>query len=612
MNEKVPLTASNRRKRELAREEDLVTYKRKRKTIDPSIVVPPNTVDSANEGVSEVLPPTESVEDVNIPQGSKFETESAQTGLGAQPPLSNVFPNFDVNIPIVGGYSEDEGATSNDDVGSSDKSLLKSFRFYRARSIPLGQDLNAFKSLKAGGTGNSLLLKKLKEYYAYKLEKVLSDGTAVAAKKKKGLTVRFIARAYMMYVLGPFLFPTKKGTYVSGCYLILFSKDKMGKKWTWGSAVLAHMYYNLGAASRDDGRQFTCCTTQLESWIFAYFPNLAGIPKEMDSNTYEHCTCWKWDVSVTDRYDDDDAGIYRRKPASVNEHGGTPVYQSKDIAEQYDALTNECDLLKETIEQMKVEIELKRVVDEQYALEFADLPMQLDAKILKYKNLVEKNTSLEAELRQKYGLEDCNQSLSVKLNKKCKEIESLKAINAILMEQIDMKLPPAIHLAVLQSHQPVPDTTLVKKYEDLLVAHEDVKKKLIAKEDFHKKLVNSEERKKTLEVDNNEWEVWRQALNKALASEGMRDMGDPTFEELFEQNERFFTIAQQGPKGDYQEDLVSTAVTLENVVIAKMEKMAKKKKMQEFIFQPWTKYHVDVRGVEISDNNSGFRVTAVI
>ncbi|KAF6135947.1 hypothetical protein GIB67_006839, partial [Kingdonia uniflora] len=96
----------------------------------------------------------------------------------------------------------------------------------------------------------------------------------------------------------------------------------------------------------------------------------------------------------------------------------------------------------------------------------------------------------------------------------------------------------------------------------------------------HKELVNSEERKKTLEVDNNEWEVWRQALKKALASEGMRDMGDLTFEELFEQNERFFTIAQQGPKGDYQEDLVSTAVTLENVVIARREKMAKKKKMQ--------------------------------
>ncbi|KAF6144686.1 hypothetical protein GIB67_006178, partial [Kingdonia uniflora] len=110
--------------------------------------------------------------------------------------------------------------------------------------------------------------------------------------------------------------------------------------------------------------------------------------------------------------------------------------------------------------------------------------VRCECKILDYKNLEEKNTSLEAELRQKSGLEDCNQSLYVELNKKCKKIESLKAVNALLMEQIDLQLLPATPLVVLQSHQPVPDTTLAKKYEDLLAAHEDIKKKLIAKEDF--------------------------------------------------------------------------------------------------------------------------------
>ncbi|KAF6157120.1 hypothetical protein GIB67_041581 [Kingdonia uniflora] len=143
-------------------------------------------------------------------------------------------------------------------------------------------------------------------------------------------------------------------------------------------------------------------------------------------------------------------------------------------------------------------------------------------KILECKNLEEKNTSLEAELRQKSVLEDCNKSLSVELNKKCKKSESLKTVNAFFIEQIDLQLSSATPLAVLQSHQPVPDITLTKKYEDLLAAHEDVKKKLIAKEDF---------------------EVWRQVLKNALTSEGTRDMGDPTFEELFEQNKRFFTIA---------------------------------------------------------------------
>ncbi|KAF6136891.1 hypothetical protein GIB67_018930 [Kingdonia uniflora] len=132
---------------------------------------------------------------------------------------------------------------------------------------------------------------------------------------------------------------------------------------------------------------------------------------------------------------------------------------------------------------MKEDIELKRVVDEQCALEFVDLPRQLDAKILECKNLEKKNTSLEAELRQKSGLEDCNQSLSAELNKKCKESESLKVVNALLMEQIDLQLRPATPL-VLQSHQSVPDATLAKKYEDLLATHENVTKKLIGKEDF--------------------------------------------------------------------------------------------------------------------------------
>ncbi|KAF6165075.1 hypothetical protein GIB67_000659, partial [Kingdonia uniflora] len=443
------------------------------------------------------------------------------------------------------------------------------------------QDLNAFKSLKAGGIGNLLSLRKLEEHYAYKLVKVLSDSTAAATKKNKGITARSVARAYMLYVLGSFLFLTKTGTDVSVRYLYLFAKNKITMKWSWGSTVLAHMYYNLGIASQDDGR----------------------------------------------------------KEASVNEHGDTPVHQSKDIAEQYDASQHEhvspspnshgtmqirggsgdydqqITTLNDQLQKLKDDKEKESEAN-------INLREALKENILECKNLEEQNTSLVAELRQKSGLEDCNKSLFVELNKNCKESESLKAANTLLMEQIDMQLPPATLLAVLQSHQPVPDTTLAKKYEDLLAAHENRQKLVNAEErmkslkannsECHNRLVNSEERKKTLEVDNSEWEVWRQALKKTLSSEGMGDMGDPTFEEFFEQNERFFTIAQQGPKGDYQEDLVSTAVTLENIVIARREKMANKKKIQELLFQPRTKYLVDVRGVEISDNNSGFKVTAAI
>ncbi|KAF6153006.1 hypothetical protein GIB67_021611 [Kingdonia uniflora] len=580
------------------------------KTIDPSTVVPPNTVDSANESVSEgVNILTESAEGVNIPQGSKFETESAQAGLGAQPPLPNVCPDFDENILIFGG-------------------ILK-LHFVDIITI--------------------IVQEKLPIRVHHHQSMLYVTHTEI-----KGIPHMHSRRSTFSWAVQQFNreqgIPRKRLlTGVSDLWNAKVAR-KFSLKYEWVDCFSSQKWKEFVLKKADRGRMvregpLVCTETYLE-----WFASVS----------------WTTICPITVGLAADDSGIHQRRPASVNEHALNDQLQKLkedkekeseaniNLREALKEKTNECDMLKETIEQMKAAIEIKCVVDEQCALEFADLPRQLDAKILECKNLEEKNTSLEAELRSKSGLENCNQSLSFELNKKCKEIETLKTVNTILMEQIDMQLPPATPLAVLQSHQPVPDTTLAKKYEDLLAAHEDIKKKLIAKEDFvmiwtsmykkeaaryteetnhlrqklvnaeermksleannsewHKKLVNLEERKKTLEVDNNEW-VWRQALKKALASEGMGDMGDLTFEELFEQNERFFTIAQQEPKGDYQEDLVSTAVTLENVIIARREKMAKKKKMQKLLFQPWTKYLVDVRGVEISDNNSGFWVTSAI
>ncbi|KAF6165880.1 hypothetical protein GIB67_012777 [Kingdonia uniflora] len=540
-------------------------------------------------------PPTESAQAVlgaqaefaqavNIPQGLEFETESAQAALGAQPPLPNVSHDYDVNIPIVGGYYEGEGATNNEDVGPSDKSLLRSFRFHRARSIALGQ------SLKAMGTGNSLSLRKRKEHYAYKLEKVISDGIAAGAKKKMGLTARSVAHAYMLYVLGSFLFPTKNGTDVpryGGTTLLKFREALNNYK-------LEDVVWDPYKDKRDSTHAFKEVTffygaLASPDHVHPYYPNRVvrqfnreqGIPAKHD-----------------------DVGIHQRKETSVNEHGDTSVHQSEDVVEQYDASNHE---------HASLSLNAHGTMQTRGGSGgFGQQITVLNDQLQKLKEDKEKESEANINLREA-------------LKEKCKESESLKVVNALLIEQIDLHLPPAI--------PPVLDATLVKKYDDLLSTHEDVKKKLIAKKDFckklvnaeermkslevnisewHNKLVNSEEMKKTLEVNNSEWEVWRQALKKALASEGMRDMGDPTSEELFEQNKKIFTIAQQGPKGDYQEDKVSTAVTLKNVVIARREKMAKKKKIQELLFQPWTKYLVDVRGVEISDNNFGFRVTAAI
>ncbi|KAF6169146.1 hypothetical protein GIB67_038643 [Kingdonia uniflora] len=497
------------------------------------------------EAILSVNIPTESAEGVNIPKDSEFETESAQAGLGVQPPLPNIYPNFDENIPIFGGNSEGEEATTNNDVGYSDKSLLRSFRFYRARSIALGQDLNAFKSLKARGTRNSLSLKKLKEHYAYKLEKVLSDGTAAAAKKKKGLTTRSVARTYMLYVLGSFLFPTKKRTNVSARYLVLFAKDKVVKKWSWGSAVLAHMYYNLGAASRDDARQFVCCTTLLE---------LGGIPKEMDSDVYEHCTYWKWDVSVTNKY-----GV----TALLNFREALDNYKLEDVV--WDPYTDKRDSLHA----------FKEVTFFYGALASPDHVQPY------YPNRVVQQFNREQGIPtnqkwKEFVLKKADRGRRVRERPLVCTKAYLEWFASVLWTTI---CPITVDLAVDDSGIHQRKTASVNEHGDTPVhQYEDIAEQYDASHHEHSSLspninlndhqittLNDQlhklkEDKEESEANNNlreaikenvshtlslvvHNEVWLQALKKALASEGIRDMGDPTFEELFEHNERFFTIA---------------------------------------------------------------------
>ncbi|KAF6145354.1 hypothetical protein GIB67_016815 [Kingdonia uniflora] len=235
--------------------------------------------------------------------------------------------------------------------------------------------------------------------------------------------------------------------------------------------------------------------------------------------------------------DDDDGmfGIHQKHQApQVNVDGDTPVDHYEAGGEQYHASLNEHatlspnahDTMPIRVESCGLDQQINALNDELQKLkEDKDQESEtnikpaeaLKEKILECKNKQDTNVSLEVELRQKSGLEECNASLSIELNKKPKENKSLKAANAILMEQIDLQLLPAT---------PILNWTSKYKREATRVTEEA--------NDLHKKLVNAEEMKKSLEVNNNEWEVWRQALKKALASEGMGDMGNPTFEELFE------------------------------------------------------------------------------
>nr|XP_017217111.1 PREDICTED: serine/threonine-protein phosphatase 7 long form homolog [Daucus carota subsp. sativus] len=73
-------------------------------------------------------------------------------------------------------------------------------------------------------------------------------------------------RAYVLYLCGAILFPTKSNNVVHP-RLILFLEDPSKiYGYAWGAAVLAYLYRNLQEASRKDVRSISGCTTVLMLW----------------------------------------------------------------------------------------------------------------------------------------------------------------------------------------------------------------------------------------------------------------------------------------------------------------------------------------------------------
>ncbi|KAF6156717.1 hypothetical protein GIB67_017139, partial [Kingdonia uniflora] len=133
------------------------------------------------------------------------------------------------------------------------------------------QSDQVYLDLKAGGAGISLSL--MVDFFA---SKVGTNATAEASSSSEPprLFSRAVAKAYILYILGAFLFPTKKGTDVSP---------------------------NLSVSSRVNAKALPCYTTLLESWIFEHFLKLPGIPKPNDSRASEYCTRWSWSRMTSDK-----------------------------------------------------------------------------------------------------------------------------------------------------------------------------------------------------------------------------------------------------------------------------------------------------------------------
>ncbi|KAF6137435.1 hypothetical protein GIB67_009911 [Kingdonia uniflora] len=294
-----------------------------------------------------------------------------------------------------------------------------------------------------------------------------------------------IVHTYMLYVLRTFLLPVKKGSYVTARYLYFFEKDKANIKYFWGSAVLAHLFHNLGAASRADGKQFVAYTTLLMSWIFSQFPKLPDLPNQQHSDAVEYCTWWKWGLSITER-------------------------------------TGARDLLKyrEVFDNYKVE----DVVWDPYRAERSSEAGSPEAERLKKQENEKKTSSLITE----------------KLTEKVTEYEQLR----VTIEQMkeDRTLNDVVH------------EQFTKSFEELPTKLEEKRKEYKLLQDINAKLADQSERQHLTPV----LEAWRQAIKKEFHSGELEDKDDPTFIELFDQYDRFYTIVHQGPKGDYQDDFTVT------------------------------------------------------
>ena len=116
----------------------------------------------------------------------------------------------------------------------------------------LGRDM-----VEGGGArGQGILLTNLKRHYAsMELNENSSENDRVVK-----------ARTYIMILFGTFLFPESTGNSVNFMYLHLLTNFEKTRKYSWGSAVLAHLYSSLCKNAVKEKCTFYGCAFLLQAW----------------------------------------------------------------------------------------------------------------------------------------------------------------------------------------------------------------------------------------------------------------------------------------------------------------------------------------------------------
>ncbi|KAF6142956.1 hypothetical protein GIB67_003912 [Kingdonia uniflora] len=121
----------------------------------------------------------------------------------------------------------------------------------------------------------------------------------------------------------------------------------------------------------------------------------------------------------------------------------------------------------------------------------------------------------------------------------------------------------------------------VKSFEKLPARLEEKRRECKLLQDINAKLAEQSERQHPDAVP----EAWRQAMKKEFHSGELVEKDDPTFIELFDQYDKFYTIEQQRPKGDYQEDFTAMGKNQDKLMEVRRVNVVLKKKINETLFQ---------------------------
>ncbi|KAF6161985.1 hypothetical protein GIB67_020041 [Kingdonia uniflora] len=481
---------------------------------------------------------------------------------------------------------------------------------------------SVYPNLKAGGQGISFSLKKIVEFFVGKVGTNVHDNASTSSIR---LSSRMVGKAYMLYVLGSFMFPTKKGTDVSVKYLSFFQDQHVSKPWSWEATALAHLYYSLGASSRVNAKGIACYTTLLE---------LPGIPTRNESDAPEFCTRWCGSKTTSaqtgsvaleifsetlDSYKVDDVifdpYVEKREDKHMLEEVASFTVSFTKLCPNVVNLGEDADYDGARVLGASSGVSQRENNEvPQNQNEGGRGPGEVNFGAGIGSEGVHSNTLSSIHiLRSELPLNNFVTRLLLLQTSECAffmeatgrmqaDIEVKNLANSICEKKLNEKLNIVPH-----PEENVGEAEMWKqKYEELHAKFEEAQRRL-SEIDKNDKVIHDRWHTKYIH-ETKKLGVWRLILKGAIEGGDFEDLEDLTYVELGRQFTKLLTIAQEGPKGEYEDDIIlSGRGEYQEIINSRLKKIDHKTNLRQSLFQPFNWFQLDIRDVE-SDGNTAFRV----